>query len=290
MQPFIPYTLNIGGTMHSIERPWVMAIVNATDDSFFDRSRCATPGDVEERVDQILRLRADIIDLGACSTRPGSQPVDEETERERLDMALEVITKKAPASIISVDTFRASIAHHCVTRWGVNMINDISGGQLDPDMITTVAKLGVPFVATHNRVDGNTTFDGDVAAVVLEELARTVDRLHQAGVNDVIADPGFGFAKTVEQNYRLLSQLEAFHALGVPLLVGVSRKRMAYEPLGIKPTDALNATTALHTMALMKGAHILRVHDIEAAQQACTLVELTRKAAEEPSTSTTTTA
>ena len=200
---------------------------------------------------------------------------------QRLQWALAVIRREAPDVLISVDTFRADVARRCVEQWGADIINDISGGTLDEEMFSTVARLGVPYVLTHTRGTPATmssmTDYGDVAADVLEWMARRIDELRQMGVADVIADPGFGFAKDVEQNYRLLTCLDAFHALNAPLLVGVSRKRMVYMPLGISPDEALNGTTVVNTMALERGAHILRVHDVKAAVQAVTLTAMARR-------------
>lgn len=282
MTEFKKYSLNLRGRMFEIEQPLVMGIINATPDSFYGASRCFEPGVIESVARQMKADGADILDLGACSTRPGSQVVDEVEEMRRLDMAVKAVRNAVGNDIIlSVDTFRACVAQHCVESLGVNIINDISGGDLDPDMPRVVAKLQVPYVAMHMRgtpatMQQLTNYEGDVAAVVLEELARKIDDLHQLGVNDVIADPGFGFAKTLEQNYRLMSQLEVFHALEVPLLVGISRKSMIQQALGCDATGALNGTTVLNTIALTKGAHILRVHDVKAAVEARTLVYFMR--------------
>ena len=281
MQPFKPYSLNLKGQLVPIDRPWVMGIVNVTPDSFYSGSRVADEQTLIERVQTMLAEGADVIDVGACSTRPGSESVDARGEMERLEWALAAIRRAAPDAIVSVDTYRAEVARRCVEQWGADIINDISGGTLDEEMFSTVASLGVPYVLTHTRGTPATmssmTDYGDVAADVLEWMARRIDELRQMGVADVIADPGFGFAKDVEQNYRLLTCLDAFHALNAPLLVGVSRKRMVYMPLGITPDEALNGTTVVNTMALERGAHILRVHDVKAAVQAVTLTAMARR-------------
>ena len=281
MQPFIPYSLNLKGRLVTIDRPWVMGIVNVTPDSFYSGSRVNDELTLVERVHQMLAEGADVIDVGACSTRPGSESVDEQGEMERLQWALDIIRRESPDTILSVDTYRADVASRCVEEWGVDIINDISGGTLDAAMFTTVARLHVPYVLMHMRgtpdtMSSLTDYD-NVTADVLEWMARRIDELRQMGVADVIADPGFGFAKTVEQNYELLGLLEAFHALDAPLLVGVSRKRMIYTPLDCTADDALNGTTVVNTLALERGAHILRVHDVKAAVEAVKLVSLLRQ-------------
>lgn len=281
MIDFKKYSLNLHGRLVDIDKPLVMGIINATPDSFYSDSRMLDAHDIADKANEMAQQGADIIDLGACSTRPGAQVVDASEEIMRLNVAVKAVRQAVgDEMLLSVDTFRASVARHCVEELGVDIINDISGGDLDPLMHSTVAQLQVPYVVMHMRgtpatMQQFTNYDDDVAAVVLEELARKVDALHQCGINDVIADPGFGFAKTVEQNYRILSQLEVFHALDVPLLVGISRKSMIQRVLNCDAAHALNGTTALNTIALMKGAHILRVHDVRAAVEARTLVTYT---------------
>lgn len=258
--------------------PWVMGILNATPDSFYSDSRVMDAEAIAERALAMVADGADILDIGACSTRPGAENVGLAEEMKRLDVAVRAVRAAVgPSVVISVDTFRAQVAKHCVEELGVDIVNDISGGDLDPLMHNTIAQLQVPYIVMHTRgtpanMQQLTNYDGDVAAVVLEELARKIDTLHQLGINDVIADPGFGFAKTVEQNYRLLSHLEAFHALDVPLLVGLSRKSMIQRVLNCTAAAALNGTTVVNTIALMKGAHIVRVHDVKAAAEARDLV------------------
>ena len=281
IQPFKSYSLNMRGQLVTIDRPWVMGIVNVTPDSFYSGSRVADEQTLIERVQTMLADGADVIDVGACSTRPGSASVDARGEMERLEWALAVIRREAPDVVLSVDTYRAAVARCCVEEWGADIINDISGGTLDEAMFSTVASLKVPYVLMHMRgtpetMSGLTDYD-NVAADVLEWMAHRIDELRQQGVADIIADPGFGFAKTVEQNYELLMRLEAFHALDAPLLVGVSRKRMIYTPLSCDADHALNGTTVVNTVALMQGAHILRVHDVRAAAEAVKLVSLMRQ-------------
>ena len=258
-----------------------MGIVNITPDSFYRGSRVTDEQTLIERVSQMLDVGADVLDLGACSTRPGSEQVSAQGEMERLQWALDIVRRLAPDAILSVDTYRADVARRCVEEWGVDIINDISGGTLDAAMFETVAHLRVPYVLMHMRgtpdtMSSLTDYD-DVTADVLQWMAQRIDELRQMGVADVIADPGFGFAKTMEQNYEMLARLEAFHALDTPLLVGVSRKRMIYTPLGCTADEALNGTTIVNTMALERGAHILRVHDVRAAVEAVKLTALLRQ-------------
>ena len=282
MQPFKPYSLDLRGRQVTIDHPWVMGIVNVTPDSFYGASRVTDEHLLVERVRQMVDQGADVIDVGACSTRPGSESVDARGEMERLQWALAVIRRETPDVIVSVDTFRAQVARRCVMEWGADIINDISGGTLDEQMFATMAELRVPYVLMHMRgtpqtMASMTDYD-DVTADVIDWMARRIDTLHQMGVADVICDPGFGFAKTLEQNYELLARLDAFQALDAPLLVGVSRKRMIYTPLGCTPDEALDGTTVVNTIALMQGAHLLRVHDVKAAVQAVKLTTLARHA------------
>lgn len=282
MCPFKTYSLNLHGRLVTIDRPWVMGIINVTPDSFYSGSRVNDEHSLANRVRLMIDEGADVIDVGACSTRPGSESVDARGEMERLQWALAVIRREAPDVVLSVDTYRAAVARRCVEEWGADIINDISGGTIDKEMFPTVASLHVPYVLMHMRgtpetMSSLTDYD-NVAGDVLEWMARRIDDLRQLGVADVIADPGFGFAKTVEQNYELLARLNAFHALNAPLLVGVSRKRMIYTPLGCTPDTALNGTTVINTLALQQGAHILRVHDVKAAVEAVKLTTLLRQA------------
>ena len=280
MQPFKTYSLNLRGRLVTIDRPWVMGIINITPDSFYGGSRVNDEAALVDRVHAMLADGADVLDVGACSTRPGSEQVDARGEMERLQWALSIIRREAPDMILSVDTYRADVANRCVEEWGADIINDISGGTIDNDMFATVARLHIPYVLMHMRGTPETmatlTDYDDVTADVLEWMARRIDVLRQMGVADVIVDPGFGFAKTLEQNYELLARLNAFHALEAPLLVGVSRKRMIYTPLGCTADEALNGTTVINTIALQQGAHILRVHDVRAAAEAVKITSLLR--------------
>lgn len=280
-----PYTLNLGGRLCPLDRPMVMGILNITPDSFFDGSRTPSdaPDTIRQRTRRMLDEGADILDIGAYSTRPGADDVSADEEMRRLASALSVIRDEAPDAILSVDTFRAEVAKNCVEEFGVQIINDISGGTMDKAMLRTVARLGLPYVLMHTQGDPSTMqlaphYD-DVVAEVIEHLARRVQRLRDYGGKDIIIDPGFGFGKNLEHNYRLMERLDDFHELGCPMLVGISRKSMIYRLLQTSPQEALNGTTVLNTIALMKGAHILRVHDVTPAVEACKLVAVMQAAA-----------
>lgn len=269
-------TLNIRGRLMDLSTPRVMGILNVTPDSFYAGSRTPGAEAVAARVRQIRDEGADFIDIGAYSSRPGAADVPAAEEMERLRMGLGVIAREAPEMPVSVDTFRADVARMCVEEYGVSIINDIAGGQLDAAMFDTVAHLGVPYVLMHMQGTPQTMqrephYD-DVVAEVFQALARGAQRLHAMGAADVILDPGFGFGKTVAQNYDLLAHLDELVALGLPVLVGVSRKSMIWRLVGGGPEDALNGTTAIHAIALMKGASILRVHDVKAATEAVKIV------------------
>lgn len=256
-----------------IARPWVMGILNVTPDSFYSASR--TPGNEEitARVRQLASQGADIIDIGGYSSRPGADDVTAQEEYARLKRGIEAVKAIAPEMIISIDTFRADVARRCVIDDGADIINDISGGDLDPCMHATVAQLHTPYVMMHTRstpatMQQHCDYPHGVTADVIASMGQKIDHLRQLGVCDIIVDPGFGFAKTLEQNYELLNNLEEFHLLGLPLLVGISRKSMIYRLLGITPEESLNSTTVLNTAALLHGCHILRVHDVAQAVEA----------------------
>lgn len=260
----VPYTLNVSGRLLSLERPLVMGILNATKESFYEESRTFSSEEVVRRAHEMLRDGADIIDVGGCSTRPGLPPVSELEEMERLAMALTALRSALPEVLLSVDTFRASVAERCVRDFGVQMVNDVSGGKADARMFATVADLQVPYVLTSNK---------GAWTELIYDLAERIGQLRLMGVNDVVVDPGFGFGKTLDDNYGLMAHLEELCQFECPLLVGVSRKSMVYNLLGITADEALNGTTVLHTVALMKGAHILRVHDVRAAVEAIAVVD-----------------
>ena len=277
--PFKPYTLTLRGSRVTIDRPWVMGIVNVTPDSFYAGSRSDDEQSVAEHVRKAVEDHADVIDIGACSTRPGAPSVSPQEEMRRLRLAMKVVREIAPEVITSVDTFRADVARCAVEELGVDIVNDVSGGEIDPDMVPTMARLRVPYILMHMRgtpeTMGELTHYDNLLAEVKDFLAKRLAELRQRGVNDVIIDPGFGFAKTLDQNYEMLARLSEFHSLDAPILVGVSRKSMIYRHLGCTPDEALNGTTVLNTIALLQGAHILRVHDVKAAVEARELVEKT---------------
>ena len=266
------YTINVGGTLMDLSVPRVMGILNVTPDSFYAQSRKQTEADIELRTRQMLAEGADMIDIGAYSSRPGADDVSPEQEMERLRHALAVLRRVAPDAVVSVDTFRADVARMCVEEFGVQIINDISGGELDGNMFSTVASLGVPYILMHMKGNPQNMQQAphydDLLTEMLQYFAARVHRLHEMGVADIILDPGFGFGKNLEHNYELLNHMEEFSMFELPVLVGVSRKSMIYKLLGGGPEDALNGTTAINTISLMKGADILRVHDVRAASEA----------------------
>lgn len=273
----VPHTLNCNGRLLSLERPKVMGILNATPDSFFSGSRVETERDIAQRSLQILNEGGHIIDIGAYSTRPFATEVSEAEERERMANALRIVRQELPDAVISVDTFRASIAKMSVEEFGADIINDISAGDFDNGMIDTMAQLRVPYIAMHTQGRPQTmqtapSYDNVVADVV-KHLSEKVQLLRQRGIADIVIDPGFGFGKTIAHNFKLLRHLEAFHIFKLPILVGISRKSFISKTLNVDTDAALNGTTALHAIALSKGAHILRVHDVESAVQVVTLNE-----------------
>ena len=271
-------TIRIGGELMNFSHPRIMAILNATPDSFYSRSRLliededACAESIGKAAWEKLEAGADILDVGGYSTRPGAPEVSPEEEWRRLRIALSGIRTLCGAEVaVSVDTFRADIAEKCVSEFNVQIINDIAGGTLDERMFQTVADLKVAYVLMHTRgnpqtMTGLTDYE-DVSREVLSDLAFKADKLHTLGVADVILDPGFGFAKSVEGNFRLLDELPEFVKLGMPVLAGLSRKSMIWRTLGISPEESLNGTMALNMVALLKGADILRVHDVKEAQE-----------------------
>lgn len=260
----------------SLDEPVVMGILNVTPDSFFSGSRKETEKEIDERIQTILSEGGTIIDLGGYSSRPDASPIDDEEEMRRLATALDIIKRHYPDTVISIDTFRSAIARRCVEEYGASMINDISGGQLDEKMFDTIADLNVPYILMHMRgtpqtMQQQTNYD-DLTGEMLIYFASRIRQLHLLGVNDVIIDPGFGFSKTLDQNYRLMHQLKEFALLDLPMLIGISRKSMIYNFLGVTPEESLNGTTILNTIALLNGADFLRVHDVKAAKEAVRIV------------------
>lgn len=279
MTTFKSFSINIKGTLRRWDRPAVMGIVNVTPDSFYAPSRTSDAGSIAHRVETMLRQGVDIIDIGAYSTRPGAAPVGRDEELRRLERGLEAVRSIDSRIPVSVDTFRADIARRAVTELGADIINDISGGKFDPAMIATAADTRAPYILTHSTgseadIHLPQRYD-DVTSEVIAALSERLAELRLAGAADVIVDPGFGFGKSVADNYRMLDGLDRFAMLGYPILVGISNKSMIFKPLGISPENAQNGTTALNTIALERGASILRVHDVEAARQAVTLFTLT---------------
>lgn len=274
-----PFSLNIGGRLIQFGRPAVMGIVNITPDSFFSGSRVNTEADISRRAADMVAAGADMLDLGAYSSRPGADDVSTEEELARLELGLKAVRSAVGNDIpVSVDTFRARVAEKAVCDLGADIINDISGGMLDDDMFATVAHLKVPYILMHMRGTPATMqsmchYGSDVTADVIKELSLRLYELEELGVADIIVDPGFGFAKTLEQNYALLAGLQRFSLLGRPVLAGMSRKSMLTRLLGISADEALNATTAVNVLALERGAAILRVHDVAAAAQAVSIVQ-----------------
>lgn len=274
-------TLRLSGQLLTLERPIVMGIVNVTPDSFFAGSRIDGERALRTRLDQLVREGAAIADLGAYSSRPGADEVSPEEEMKRLRPALQLLRDEYPTLPVSVDTFRSEVAQMAVEEYGASIINDISGGGLDPEMYRTVSRLQVPYILMHMKGNPQTmqshTDYPDVTLEVLDYFIKRIGQLLDLGLHDIILDPGFGFSKTTEQNYELLAHLDTLtKILRQPLLVGLSRKSMIYRPLGCTPEEALGGTTFLHALALERGAKILRVHDVRPAAEAITLYEQAR--------------
>lgn len=260
-----------------LSRPKVMGILNITPDSFFADSRKQTEEEIETQVLRMMEEGADIIDIGAYSSRPNAADVTPEEEMQRLRHGLSILRRVAPDAVVSVDTFRADVARMCVEEYGVAIINDIAAGEMDAAMFDTVVSLGVPYVMMHMQGTPQTMqsaphYDNLMREVMLY-FAEKVERLRSMGAKDLILDPGFGFGKTLEHNYELMAHMEELELFELPILVGISRKSMIYRLLDITPQESLNGTTVLNTLALMKGAHILRVHDVLPAVQAVKMVE-----------------
>lgn len=277
MKGLLPYTINVGGKLMDLSEPQVMGILNVTPDSFYSASRKNTDQEIAGRVQTILAEGGSMIDIGAYSSRPGADDVSAEEEMNRLRGGLKILRDIAPDAVVSVDTFRADVAKMCVEEYGVQIINDISGGELDEHMFSTVAELGVPYILMHMKGDPQTMQNGphydDLLAEMLRYFGTKVQQLHELGVKDIILDPGFGFAKTLEHNYELMNRMQDLQVLELPMLVGVSRKSMIYRLLGTSPEKALNGTSVLNTLALLKGASILRVHDVKEAVEVVQIVK-----------------
>ena len=274
---FGTYTLTIKGEKLTVEKPLIMGILNVTPDSFYSGSRMGSDEAlIGKRVEQILDEGGDMIDIGAYSTRSNADDISADEEYARLKTGLNIIKSIDANVVVSVDTFRADVARKCVEEFGVDIVNDVSGGTLDDEMFATVAKLKVPYILMHMRGTPATmqqlTDYSDVTRDVIADLRQKKLALNELGVEEVIIDPGFGFSKTLEQNFEMLNRLEDFKQLCAPLLVGVSRKSMIFRTLGCTPVESLNGTTVINTISLMKGAHILRVHDVKEAVEVNKLV------------------
>ena len=271
-----PRYINVNGRLMDLSEPQVMGILNVTPDSFYAGSRAETEQDIIRRLHQIVDEGASIVDIGGYSSRPDAEHISAEEEMNRLRNGLEIIRKHRPEVVVSVDTFRADVARMCVEEYGAAIINDISAGQMDGQMFTTIARLGVPYIIMHMKgtpqdMQVNPQY-GHFLKEVFYYFSEKVQRLRDLGVKDIIIDPGFGFGKTLEHNYELMNHLEEFSLFELPLLVGVSRKSMIHKLLGITPQEALNGTTVLNSVALLKGADILRVHDVKEAVESVRII------------------
>ena len=280
MKLISPTYINVKGRLLDLTTPQVMGILNVTPDSFYCGSRMQTQEEIAVRARQIIDEGASIIDIGAYSSRPNAEHITAGEEMNRLRTGLEIVNRNHPDAIVSVDTFRADVAEQCVKDYGVAIVNDIAAGEMDDRMFETVARLGVPYIMMHmqgtpQNMQKEPHYDNLIKEVFIY-FARKVQQLRDLGMKDIILDPGFGFGKTLEHNYELMAHLEEFSIFELPLLVGVSRKSMIYKLLGGTPQNALNGTTVLDTVALMKGANILRVHDVREAVEAVRIVEKLR--------------
>lgn len=277
--------MNFRGKPYNMsEEPIVMGILNHTPDSFYSQSRVESEKMIHERIEEILREGGKIIDVGGYSSRPDAADVSPEDEWQRVNEVLQILRKNYPDVPVSVDTFRAEVARRSIEEGDADIINDVSGGIIDPEMLRTVAELQVPYILMHMRGTPKSMqklchYNGRVADGVIEELLITIEKLQNLGMKreNIILDPGFGFSKTTEQNYELMADLEKFVALDYPLLVGISRKSMIYRFFGTSPQEALNGTAILNTFSLLKGAHIIRVHDVLEAVEAVKIVQELRR-------------
>ena len=253
-----------------------MGILNVTPDSFYNGSRCTDEQTIRKRVRAIVDEGAQMLDIGGYSSRSGADNISADEEYSRLSRGLRIIKEEAPDIIVSVDTFRADVAQRCYDDWGIDIVNDIAAGGLDNRMIETVARIRVPYIMMHMRGNPHTmtslTDYNDIVGDMLQYFGEKISEAALAGINDIIIDPGFGFSKTLDQNYELLERLDVFKALDMPILVGMSRKSMLYRLLDTTPAESLNATTAVNVVSLLKGASIIRVHDVRQAVEACRII------------------
>lgn len=277
MKGLLSYTLNIKGRLFDLSEPQVMGILNVTPDSFFDGSRKQTESEIRSRVEQIVAEGGSMIDIGAYSSRPGADDVSAKEEMERLRKGMKILREVAPEIPVSVDTFRADVAKMSIEELGADVINDISGGELDKNMFETVAKLKVPYILMHMKGTPQTMQQAPHYDNLMKEImlyfAEKVQQLRDLGQKDIVLDPGFGFAKTLEHNYELMNHMEELKLFELPILSGISRKSMIYRLLGGTPQDALNGTSVLNTISLLKGASILRVHDVKEAVETTKIVK-----------------
>lgn len=269
-------TILYGNRLLEVNKPWIFGILNVTLDSFFADSRTFYDDNIEQRIRQLANEKVSVIDIGAYSSRPNARHISEEEEFARLARAFKLVKKITSDIPLSVDTFRSSIVNKLYNQFGAFIVNDISGGEMDERMFSTVAELKLPYIMMHMQGTPQTMQNNpqytDVVSEVIDYFAKKITQLKQLGVNDIILDPGFGFGKTLEHNYELLQRLEELHVLGLPIFVGISRKSMLYKLLGTAPAAALNATTVANTISLMKGAAFLRVHDVAEANEAVEIV------------------
>ena len=277
-------TINLNGQIIDLSKPVVMGIINVTPDSFFDGGKYKTEKKVLKRAEEILEQGGTIIDIGAISTKPGSEGISTKDEIERLLPAVKAVKKEFPNAFVSIDTYRSWVALKVIEDCGPCIVNDVTGGNFDENMFDTVGKLGVPYILMHMLGNPLKMQDkpeyGDIIRDISMFFTDCVKRLTKAGVKDVIIDPGFGFGKTLEHNYELLNRLDSFKVFQLPLLVGVSRKSMIFKLLGTKPEEALNGTSVMNTLALMGGADILRVHDVREAVEAIRIMDMIRSTSE----------
>lgn len=269
-------TINCKGQLIDLSQPKVMGILNITPNSFFDGGRYSSENEILAKVEKMLAEGATFIDVGAYSSKPSAEFVSEEEELDRIVPVVQLLVKYFPEILISIDTFRSEVARACIEN-GAAIINDISAGNLDDKMLEVIAQYNVPYIMMHMRGTPETmqsmTEYEDVVKEVLLYFSEKISQARSLGINDLIVDPGFGFAKTIAQNYEVMQKLELFHSLGLPILIGISRKSMIHKTLGITADEALNGTTVLNTIALTKGAHILRVHDVAAAMECVKLYQ-----------------
>ena len=277
MNPTIRPTLNLNGQLLDLSTPRVMGILNVTPDSFYSSSRKQSEQEIISRIEEIVQEGGDFIDVGAYSSRPDATHISQEEEMERLKKGLTLIQKVAPHIPVSVDTFRAEIARICVEEYGAALINDISAGEMDANMFDTISRLKVPYIMMHMQGTPQNMQQAPHYDHLIQEIlvyfSKKKAQLQAAGLKDIIIDPGFGFGKTLQHNYELLHHMDDLHILECPILVGVSRKSMIYKVLNTDPQQALNGTSVLHTIALLKGAHILRVHDVKECTEVIKLIK-----------------